>query len=128
MDIRQVMMTQPLQKTTTEDMEKYKLQYASSDRPKVDKWQAIHDFLHGFGWHHDATNRFVYINDLCLLGLDNVEFSWREVDQELVESYYTRLQAPLEERHAKQLSWLREHPIQFKSMHIPKINKPWPTL
>lgn len=90
------------------------------------KWQKIHDFLYGFGYlkEDETGTKRLFLNDLLRFKV-NYYFYENFTDEELDELYYK-----VEEAKEK---WRKENPTpdikcEFKSISIPKVNKPFPSL
>lgn len=55
------------------------------------KWTPIHDFLHGFGWRNN--DKLVFCRQVEFYLKENCDFSWHEIDNELINNYYERLKS-----------------------------------
>jgi hypothetical protein len=93
----------------------------------TNKWHQIHDFLHGFGYlkEDETGTKRIFLNDLHRFKEDY--YFYEDFSDEILDELYVKIQDLKAE-------WAKNNPRpdvkcnEFKSISLPKINRPYPRL
>ena len=85
-------------------------------------WHEIHDFVMGWGYREDATNKVVYFHDIRRI------FGAIHLNQDNAEVFYDLVQPFLQREREEWMKTKQNREVNLGTFITPLINRPYPDL